>query len=339
MTRRDIVVIGGSMGSLAPLRLLLGGLPADLPAYVFVTTHVPTQASGHLSEVLATASALPLAAAADGQPIVEGHIHLAVPGRHLLLIDHMTVLGAGPRENMVRPSIDPMFRSAALSFGPRVIGVVLSGLLNDGAAGLAAIKEMGGVALVQHPLDAEAPDMPRAALEVVDADHVVPAGELAGLIGKLVASEAPKPRERDADELALEVEIAAGRRLGSGRLSAIGSPAALSCPHCHGVLSEMKPPGPLRYRCQIGHAFTAEALVEAQQQSVDEAVRVAMRIMEERAELVTRMARDARAQGRTAVAELYEARAKEYEAYAATLRRAATLSLRMGRAVANPGQD
>jgi two-component system, chemotaxis family, protein-glutamate methylesterase/glutaminase len=339
MARRDIVVIGGSMGSMVALRELFSGLPADLPAAIFVTTHMPNTGGGHLPEVLGAACKLPVVRATEGQPIEPGHVYMAVPGRHLLLIDHMTVLGLGPRENMVRPAIDPLFRSAALAFGPRVIGIVLSGLLDDGAAGLAAIKSLGGLALVQHPVDAEAADMPRAALEAVEVDHVVPAAEMGALLGRLAGSEAPPAGEPANEELELEVEIAAGRRLGSDRLREIALPAALSCPHCHGVLSEMKQPGPLRYRCQIGHAFTAETLVTAQQEGVDEAVRVAMRIMEERAELVTRMARDARAQGRTAVAELYESRAREYENYAATLRRAATLSLRMGRTVANPGQD
>jgi two-component system, chemotaxis family, protein-glutamate methylesterase/glutaminase len=336
MGQHDIVVIGGSLGSTGVLKRVLSDLPADLPAAVFIVTHLPSDSAGFLPQVLAPASRLPVRRAVEGQPIQPGQVYCAVPGHHMLIVDGAITLGRGPRENMVRPAIDALFRSAALAFGPRVVGVVLSGLLDDGAAGLVAIKAQGGLAVVQHPLDAEAPDMPRAALEALDVDDVATAANLGRVIASLAASPAPQPAGPPPGELALEVEIAAGRRLGSNRLLEIAEPAPVSCPHCRGVLSEMKTKGPLRFRCQIGHAFTADALVEAQRDSVDEAMRIAMRIMEERVELVTRMARDARAQGRSAVAELYESRTREYQEYAATLRRAATLSLQMERGIAEP---
>jgi two-component system, chemotaxis family, protein-glutamate methylesterase/glutaminase len=329
MALHDIMVIGGSMGSTPVLRRILAGLPQDLPATVLITTHLSNESSGYLPEVLANGSALPVRAAVDGLPLRPGRVVCAVPGRHLMVIDHTVTLGQGPRENMVRPAIDALFRSAALAFGARVIGVVLSGLLDDGASGLAAIKAQGGLAVVQHPLDADAPDMPRAALEACDVDDVASGANLAAVIAGLVHTEAPEGPPPPA-ELALEVEIAAGRRLGSHRLREIASPAPLSCPHCQGVLSQVKGSGPLRFRCQIGHGFTAEFLA-ARHDEVDEAIRVAMRIMEERVTLVARMARDARETGRGAVAELYEARAAEYQRYAATLRQAATAALRLGR--------
>lgn len=330
MSLHDIVVIGGSMGSRTALRRLLADLPPELPAAILIATHMPSDGVPYLSEVLSAVSVLPVGPASDGQPLGPGRVYVAVPGRHLLVVDHTIVLGLGPRENMVRPSIDALFRSAALAFGSRVIGVVLSGMLDDGAAGLAAIKGQGELAIVQHPLDAEAADMPRAALEAADVDHVASADALGGLIARLVHTEAPAQLPVPV-ELELEVEIAAGRRLGSDRLREIAEPAPLSCPHCQGVLSGIKDTSPLRFRCQIGHAFSADSLVEAQRDGVDQALRVAMRVMEERVELVTRMASDARMQGRSAVAELYEARGREYREYAATLRRAATLSLRMER--------
>jgi two-component system chemotaxis response regulator CheB len=332
MQSHDIVVIGGSLGSTAVLRRLLGGLREDLPAAVLITTHVPSTSTGYLSEALDAAGPLRVTQAVDGQPIVRGRVYVAPPDRHLLAVDGAIVLGTGPRENMARPAVDPLFRSAALTYGPRVIGVILTGLLNDGASGLHAVKEMGGLAVVQHPLDAEAPDMPRAALETVEVDRVGRVEELAGLINTLVDTPAgPAAPLSEELGLELEVEIAAGRRLGTDRLRQMADPSPLSCPHCHGVLSEMKTAGPLRYRCQIGHAFTAEAMISAQEEGVGEAIRIAMRMMEERAELVSRMAREAREQGRSAVAELYEARAIEYAGYAITLRRAATQDLRMAR--------
>ncbi len=329
-SNKDIIAIGGSAGSGAVLKQLLADLPRDLPASVFVSTHIPAHSPSMLAEVLGGNAALPVAQAVDGQPIERGRVYVAAPDRHLLLIDGVIRLGAGPRENMVRPSIDPMFRSAALSYGPRVVGVVLTGMLNDGAAGLHAIKSAGGTAVVQHPLDAEADQMPLAALEAVEVDHVAPTAQLGDLLATIAGSDAG-PFRSPGEDLRLEVEIAAGARLGSDKLRQIATPSPLSCPDCHGVLSEVSGSRPLRYRCQIGHAHTAESLA-ARIDEVDEAVRVAMRVMEERVTLVERMALDARQTGRTAVAELYEARAEEYRRYASTLREAAVTSLRLGRA-------
>jgi two-component system chemotaxis response regulator CheB len=328
--QRDIIVIGGSAGSGAVLRRLLSDLPGDLPASVFVSTHIPPHSPSILAEVLSGGAALPVAQAVDGQPVERGRVYVAAPDRHLLLIDGTIQLGTGPRENMVRPSIDPLFRSAALTYGPRTVGVVLTGMLNDGAAGLHAIKAVGGTAVVQHPLDAEADQMPLSALEAAEVDHVAPAGKLAELLQTIAGTVAGPAREPGGD-LRLEVEIAAGARLGSDKLLQIATPSALSCPDCHGVLSEVDGSRPLRYRCQIGHAYTADNLA-AHIDEVDEAIRVAMRIMEERVTLVERMAVDARQTGRGTIAELYEARAVEYRRYAATLREAAVTSLRSGRA-------
>lgn len=329
MAKRDVIVIGGSAGSHAPLRQIMSDLPADLPASIFVATHVPSNTPGYLADVLASAGPLPVSRAADGQPVERGHVYTAVPDRHLLLIDGIMRLGDGPRENMTRPAIDPLFRSAALAHGPRVVGVILSGLLNDGASGLSAIKECGGTAIVQHPLDAHADQMPIAALEATTPDEVAPASEIGGILARIVASDAGEAVPC-SDGLALEVEIAAGARLGSQALRTIADPSAISCPDCQGVLSEVRDETPLRFRCQIGHAFTAEILA-ARSDEVGHAMRVALRIMEERVTLVTRMAQDARSTGRNVVAELYEARAVEYERYATILREAAAASIREAR--------
>jgi two-component system chemotaxis response regulator CheB len=265
----------------------------------------------------------------DGQPIERGHVYAAVPDRHLLLVDGIMRLGDGPRENMTRPAIDPLFRSAALAYGPRAVGVVLSGLLNDGASGLCAIKECGGTAVVQHPLDAQADQMPLAALETVQADYVASACDLGRVLTEIADSEAGEAKHCPPG-LPLEVEIAAGKRLGSEILEEIADPSALSCPDCHGVLSEVRDGKPLRFRCQIGHAYTANILA-ARTEEVGEAMRIALRIMEERVTLVRRMAEDARAGGRTAVAELYEARVEEYGRYADVLRQATVDSMRAAR--------
>jgi len=326
MAKKDIIVIGGSAGSHLPLRQIIEGFPADLPASIFIATHVPTHSTGYLAGILSTTSRLRVTPAVDGQPIERGCVYVAIPDHHLLVIDGTIRLGNGPRENMTRPSIDPLFRSAALSYGPRVVGVILSGMLNDGASGISAVKACGGTAVVQHPLDAVSDQMPLAALEAVEPDRVAAASDLGAILCEIVGEDAGHELNCPGN-LPLEVEIAAGGRLGAEKLKEIADPSALSCPDCQGVLSEVRNQRPLRYRCQTGHASTAEIL-DARAEQVDEAMRIALRVMEERVTLVTRMAEDARRTGRSTVAELYEARSQEYARYASVLRQAAVAALR-----------
>ena len=326
MQNRDMIVIGGSAGAVAPLKEILGRLPPDLPAAVFVVIHVPARGLGILATVAGAASSLPVRHAENGLKIETGQIYLAPADHHLLVFDSHMVLGRGPRENMVRPAIDPLFRSAAMYYGPRVIGVVLSGLLSDGASGLNAIKRCGGIALVQDPAEATADEMPRRAIEATMVDLTVPSMRLGDVLSDLVREEAGS-RLPVPPELRLEVEIAAGERIDTARLSSVAEPAALTCPSCGGVLSLMKGQHPLRFRCQVGHAYTADILAKEQEGKVDEALRVALRIIEERAELVHRMAEDGRQSGRGAVAEMYDSRAEEYREYADTIRQAVLRTL------------
>lgn len=322
---RDIIVIGGSSGAINPLKAILGSLPADLPAAVFVVLHIPSRSTGLLATVTSAAGPLPVRQAEDLMPIEPGTVYIAAPNHHLLLADGHIRLGRGPRENMVRPAIDPLFRSAAVAYGARVVGVVLSGFLSDGASGLNAIKRCGGIAMVQDPGDAVADEMPRRALEATTVDLCVPAARLGDVLSDLVKHPAG-PAVPVPPELRLEVDIAAGERADSETLTRIGDPAALTCPNCGGVLSKVRTGHPLRFRCQVGHAFAADVLAKEQESQVDEALRVALRIIEERAELVTRMAEDARQTARRAVAEMYDERAREYRGYADTLRKAVLLA-------------
>ena len=326
MDNRSIIVIGGSAGATAPLKQILANLPKDLPAAVFVVLHIPARGLGLFSSIARAATELPVWQAENGMPIHNGNIYLAAPDHHLLVGEGQIMLGRGPRENMARPAIDPLFRSAALFYGPRVIGVILSGFLSDGAAGLSAIKRCGGVALVQDPKDAISDEMPLNAIDAAAVDFCVPASRLGDVLSDL-AQEAAGAALPIPPEIRLEVEIAAGERIGAGSLSGIAEPAPLTCPSCGGVLSQVKESGPLRFRCQVGHAFGAEALAQEQEGRVDEALRVALRIIEERAELVQRMAVEGRQSGRAAVAEMYEARATEYRQYAEMIRRVVLQSL------------
>jgi two-component system chemotaxis response regulator CheB len=319
--KRDIVVIGGSAGAPAVLHELVAALPADLDASIFIVTHVPVHGSMLLAGLLDARTPLAVAYAQDGDAIVPGRILVAPPDRHLMLTPAGVRLGLGPRENLARPAIDPLFRSAAVAFGGRVVGVILTGMLNDGAAGLLAVKRCGGATVVQDPLGAAAPDMPRAAMRAVDPDHVVEVAELARLLESLVREEAPLGRAASA-EIKLEVDVALGERLGTEQLREFAQPSTFSCPHCEGVLSEMKVAGPLRYRCQIGHAVTADILDDCQDRALERAMGVALRIMEERIALMKRLIEDARLQGNHASASLHEVRLHDYEEQADILRRA-----------------
>jgi two-component system chemotaxis response regulator CheB len=327
MPKRDIIVIGGSAGSPAALHKLVADLSPDLAASVFIVTHVPVHGSMLLAGLLDAQTDLPVNYAKEGDPIVPGRISIGPPDRHLLLTPQGVRLGLGPRENLARPAVDPLFRSAAAAFGPRVIGVVLTGMLNDGAAGLVAIKQCGGVTVVQDPLEAFAPDMPRAALHAVEVDHVADVAGLAPLLESLTREEAPLGRAA-SPELKLEIDIAMGARVGTETLRTIAKPSTFSCPECEGVLSEMEGEGPVRYRCQVGHAVTGEVLDDCHDRELEHAIGVAMRIMEERVALMERLIEDARAQGNNAAAELHAVRAREYAEQADVLRRAAIATVK-----------
>jgi two-component system chemotaxis response regulator CheB len=326
MSNHDLIAIGGSAGSIEPLKVILAQLPADLPAAVLIVIHVPATSTGIFTTVAAASCAMPVKSAEDGDLIVNGKVYLAPPDHHLLIVKDRLRLGRGPRENLVRPSIDPLMRSAALFYGSRTIGVILSGLMNDGASGLATIKRAGGIALVQAPIEAASRDMPIAALEATTVDRSGSAAELVSAIMQYVGEPPGKPKPLPAD-VRVEVEIAAGRNIDTTVIREIADVAPLTCPDCGGVLSQMKDAQPIRFRCQVGHAYTAQTLQDTQENAVDEAVRVALRIIEERAELVSRMAKDARAADRWSMAEMHEGRAKEYRDYANILRKAVISSL------------
>jgi two-component system, chemotaxis family, protein-glutamate methylesterase/glutaminase len=317
----DIIAIGGSTGAVEAVKQLCQELPADLVAQLFIVIHVGARGSNLLASIFDEGSPMTVTTAVDGEVMRPGHAYVAPADRHLLVIGNVIRLGHGPRENLSRPAIDPLFRSVAVSFGPRVIAVVLTGLLNDGASGLADVKRCGGITVVQNPADAAASGMPWGALRATDVDYRAPLSTMADLLVKLTGEPVAPAVEIPAD-IKTEVDIALGRRSDSEVLADFSRPVALSCPACGGVMSQIERQPPLRFRCQVGHAYTAEALATEKEGTVDEAVRVALRIMEERAVLTNKMADDARRSGRVAAAQSYEARCEESRGYAETLRRA-----------------
>jgi len=307
---RDIVVTGASGGGLEALRTLVRGLEPGFPAAVFVVLHIG--ATSYLADILDRAGPLSVVRAQSGQLIERGKVYVAVPGCHLLLHGDHVLLRRGPREHRARPAIDPLFRSAAASFGGRVIGVVLSGSLADGTAGLRGIKRCGGLAIVQDPAEALVPDMPTSALRHVDVDHVCRAEEMARLLGRLVLTAAGPTPEIPLD-IRLETAIAA-QELADMRVDdALGDPSRFTCPECHGALWEIEDGSMLRYRCHVGHAFAADAVLAAQGEEIERLMGRLLRSHQERAALAYRMAEHARADDRPTLAERLEGRAREYD--------------------------
>ncbi|QFI68237.1 protein-glutamate methylesterase [Sinorhizobium alkalisoli] len=239
MGRRDVIAIGGSLGSVDAVKQLLRDLPADFDAAVFVVIHVGASGKDLLAGIFNDRAAIPVRTATDGEPVQPGRAYVAPADNHLLVMDGTVRLGRGPRENLARPAVDPLFRSVGMSFGPGAIGLILTGMLNDGAAGLADLKRCGGVAVVQNPADAVAPDMPLGALSAAEVDYRAPLSDLPSLLAKLAGEEAgqavPVP-----DDVRLEVDIALGRRADPAKISVIADPVQLSCPACGGVLSQVR---------------------------------------------------------------------------------------------------
>jgi two-component system chemotaxis response regulator CheB len=307
---RDVIVIGGSSGSVETLRQLLSTLPADLPAAVFVVVHLG-QAS-ILPSVLDRGSALPVVAAKSGTAFELGTVYVGVPGVHLLLHDDHILLRRGPRENYARPAVDALFRSAAVSLGTRVTGVVLSGALSDGTAGLRAIKRCGGVAVVQDPEEALISSMPRSALQHVDVDYVRPIAEMPALL-TLLSQEIVGPSPEPPAGIRLEAAIAAQELADMNIDDALGRPSRFTCPECQGALWEIDDGPMLRFRCHVGHAFTADAVLAGQSEEIERVLGTLQRAHQERAALTRRMAEQEREQSRHNLARQLEIRAREYE--------------------------
>jgi len=311
-----LVVIGASAGGVEALQRVVRDLPASFPAPVVVVLHLPATAISRLPDILARAGALPARQVGDGAgtKLEPGSILVAPPDRHVVCADHRLTLVEGPRENGVRPAIDPLFRSAARTFGERAIGVILSGTLDDGTAGVAAIHAAGGITVAQEPGDAICPGMPLSAIENAHVDHVARADELGGLLARLVTEPAG---------------TTAGRHAARSRPS---TATDLVCPECGGVLRQFAENGVARFHCRVGHDYSGQALYGAQDARLEAALWAAIRSLEESASLARRLARDARARGAAATARRFEARELEAAQRADLIRTALLRLSEIGRA-------
>jgi two-component system chemotaxis response regulator CheB len=323
MPGRDIVVIGASAGGVEALVALTRVLPPDLGAAILVVLHLAAEHKSVLPRILSSAGPLPAKHARNGEAIVPNRIYVARPDHHLLVHDGHVKVVKGPRENGCRPAIDPLFRTAAYAYGPRVIGIVLSGALDDGTAGLVAIKNQGGLALVQDPNDALVDAMPRSALENVDVDHVLPIDELGRLLPELVREKVEEAGP--ARSAVLEMESALHLHGSTEGALRVGEPSAFACPDCGGVLSEVHDGDMLRFRCRVGHAYAPEALYLQQSTQMEGALWAALRALEEQASLARRMAVRARELGQARSSARYDERAQSAETHARMIRDALRL--------------
>lgn len=282
MANRDIMAIGTSAGGIEALLFLAKAFRPNVPATILITIHLPSGYRSLLDKILTGAGPLPASFARDGEPAKKSHLYFAPPGRHLILDGNRLVLGTGPRENNARPAIDPMLRSAAVCCGGRAIGMVLTGTQGDGASGLWALSRCGGMTVVQDPQDAAFPDMPMTAPNRVRPDHVVPLAQMPALLDSLVhqpAGEALPVPER----IRLEVEVARTGHSSMSDMDRVGRSSVLSCPDCGGVMWEIDEDDLIRFRCHVGHAYTAELMSLALDGAIRRLKRMAIRLHKENA--------------------------------------------------------
>jgi two-component system, chemotaxis family, protein-glutamate methylesterase/glutaminase len=284
MEKRNIIVIGASAGGFQAIQDLVRHFPANMDASIFITWHIAPDIRGILPDVLNRNSHLHAKNAVDGEAIELNRIYVAPPDHHMLLEKGVVRVRKGPKENRFRPAIDPLFRSAAYVYGPRVTGIILSGALDDGTAGLWTIKEYGGMAIVQDPLEAEVPSMPQSAIQSVQVDHILPIEEMPRVLINLVNESVPdmpaaSKKNWQKPFLKQEIDIAMNHKTAPGYT--FGELTPYTCPECHGVLAALNEGNRVRFRCHTGHAFSTDALIAAITSTIEENLWSAIRNVRE----------------------------------------------------------
>lgn len=331
MPGHDIIVIGASAGGVEALSKLVKALPTDLPAAIFIVLHVPAQNTSLMPNILNRCGTLRAWHPEDGAPIQHGQIYIAPPNYHLLVKRGCVHVARGPKENGHRPAVDPLFRTAAQHYGRRVIGVVLSGNLDDGTAGLAAVKSRGGIAIVQNPDEALFSGMPRSAIENVDVDHILPLNAIAPFLVRL-AQEQVQENQADSASAQMEIEtdlveldMAAHSKYGRP-----GTPSGFGCPDCGGALWELGDGKLLRFRCRTGHAFSGETLLAEQSEALETALWSGLRALEERAALAHKMFKGAHDRNQARSAQRFAQQEQEAQQNAAVIRQVLLKGLKDG---------
>lgn len=312
MTNRDIVVIGASAGGIMALTELLKSIPTDFTATIFVVLHLPASSPSALPLILSRAGELNAVHPVDGEVIKRGLVYVSPPDHHILLEGNRVLVKKGPKENNFRPSIDALFRSAAYVYGPRVIGVVLSGLLNDGTSGLWSVKRLGGVTMIQEPADAEFPNMPLNVLDYVKVDYTTRASDMGLLLKKLTTERASKKPKISKEEMAfLKMEVIISKQDNAFTMGIMneGELTPFTCPECHGVLVRLIEGKFIRFRCHTGHAYTASSLLADLSKSVEETLWQSMRGLEETTMLLNQISDHFKNEGLREAAAIFAAKA------------------------------
>jgi two-component system chemotaxis response regulator CheB len=322
MPGHDLIVIGASAGGVEVLKQLVDLIPADLPASLFVVLHVPSDGTSALPKILTKWSPLPVYHPQDGEQILYGRIYIGPPDSHLLIKPGYIRLARGPKENGFRPAIDPLFRTAARVYGPRVVGVVLSGTLDDGTAGMIAIKQRGGITIAQDPNEAMYAGMALSAIENAEVDYVQPVSEIASTLIRLAHEEVEEGGEPVSDDMEIETDISELEFDALHIDKRPGTPSRFTCPECNGVLWEIDDENMVRFRCRVGHAYSAETLLSEQTDSVEAAMWAALRALEENVALTSRLAKRMRDRGHPMTATRFENQAREADERAEIIRRA-----------------
>jgi two-component system chemotaxis response regulator CheB len=324
VSQRDTVVVGASAGGVAAIRTLVAGLPADFPGRILVVLHIPPSGGNALASILSRSTSLKVRLAANQDQLEPGLVLVARADHHLVVVDDTVLLTRGPQENGHRPAVDVLFRSAARSLGPRTIAVVLSGALDDGSAGLRAIRARGGIGVVQDPEDAQYSGMPSNAVRAADPEYVLPVADIPAVLAQLVTEEVPDASPNEDAELIrlmdaekLMAEMSAENMHEAHRP---GTPSGLSCPDCHGVLFAIEEENFLRFRCRVGHAWSMQSLMAEQRTAVESALWMALRALEEKAALCTDMSDRAEAGGALISAQRFSEQASEATDAAEALR-------------------
>ena len=284
MEKRDIIVIGSSAGGVFALQEIVASLPLNLDASIFIVQHVSPDSQSLLPKILSHKGKLKAVHPTDGEVIEKGMIYIAPPDRHMIIEHNRILIKKGPKENRFRPSIDALFRSAAYNYGSRVVGVILTGMLDDGTSGMWSVKRLGGVGIIQRPEEAAYPSMPTSVLEYVKIDYILPLSEIAAKLNELANVPIEVLTKAEIPELKMmktEIEIAAEKNAFENGVLKLGELSPLTCPECNGVLVKLREGNLIRYRCHTGHAYLSSSLLTDLTDSVDVKLWQALKSLEE----------------------------------------------------------
>lgn len=323
MATRDIVVIGASAGGVETLLQLVKTLPGDFPGSIFIVQHLAPTFKSELAHILNRAGSLKAVFPRDGDKVKGGHIYVAPPDHHLLVEADKITVARGPKENRFRPSIDALFRSAAYTYRERVVGIVLSGALDDGTSGLWSVKRLGGITVVQDPAESLCASMPANVLNQVEVDHVLPVAEMGALLQQLAREPVPtaaEPADIELDIMAKEVQIAAQKNAFQMGIIDVGEHTSLTCPECHGALVALQEGSIKRYRCHTGHAFSSTSLLSEVTKKVEEDLWNTVRGLEETVILLEKSGLEQEEKGHRKEADRLYDKAREVRGRAARIR-------------------